>query len=99
MWIVEAGGGQDHLEVHRVQCLLLLRQGVSGGALEENPQTASQEVGVAEANTLQPNLFAKVGPQPVENLPQCASSQSRVFPIAAEDLSARWLSEKLRFKL
>ena len=60
MWIVEAGGGQDHLEVHRVKCLLLLRQGVPGGAREENSQTALQEVGAAEANTLQPNLFAKV---------------------------------------
>ena len=46
--------------LHRVQGLLLLRQGVPGGALEENPQTELQEVGAAEANTLQHNLFARI---------------------------------------
>ena len=40
---MEAGGGEKgDAEVHRVQDLLLLWQGVSGGALEEDPQAALQ---------------------------------------------------------
>ena len=40
---MEAGDGeQGDAEVHRVQDLLLLWQGVSGGALEEDPQAALQ---------------------------------------------------------
>ena len=50
---LEAEGGQDHFEVRWVQDLLLLWQGVPGGALEEDPQAALQAPVQAESGRAQ----------------------------------------------
>ena len=50
---VEAAGGQDHFEMHWVQDLLLLQQGLSGGTLEEDTQAALQASAPAQGDPVQ----------------------------------------------
>ena len=50
---MEAARGKDHFEMRRMQDLLLLWQGLPGGALEENPQAALQAPVQAESGRAQ----------------------------------------------